>query len=102
LLPIFDPDKTCSPKDHIKNFYLAVWLLYVQHEDVVCSIFSCTFDNKASTWYYNIPVGSIRNWETFEKDFINKSGEEKTPTKLFKELVSLKMDSILANCFFGN
>jgi hypothetical protein len=62
----------------------------VQHEDIVCRLFPYTFENKASTWYYNL--SSIRSWDTFEKYFISKFREEKTPTMLFKELVSLKME----------
>jgi hypothetical protein len=50
----------------------------VEHEDVVCIIFPYTFENKASTWYYNYLSSSIRSWDVFERDFLNKFGEEKT------------------------
>jgi hypothetical protein len=92
LLPKFDPDKSCSPEYHINNFYLAIHLLDVQHEDVVCRLFPYTFENKASTWYYNLLVRSIRSWDNFEKYFISKFEDEKTPAMLFKELVALKME----------
>jgi hypothetical protein len=44
----------------------------VQHEDVVFRLFSYTFENKASTWYFNLPFGSITNWGDFQKDLLDK------------------------------
>jgi hypothetical protein len=61
ILPKFYPDKSCAPKDHIKNFYLSMQLMNVYHEDVVYILFPYTFKNKASTWYYSLPIGSITN-----------------------------------------
>jgi hypothetical protein len=54
--------------------------------------FPYTFENKASTWYFNLPLGSITSWDDFEKDFIGKFGEEKTPMALYKELGAIKME----------
>jgi hypothetical protein len=53
ILPKFDWGKAGSLEDHIKNFYLAIWLLDVEHEDVVCKLFPYAFENKASTWHFN-------------------------------------------------
>jgi hypothetical protein len=64
----------------------------VEHEDVVYRLFPYTFENKVSTWYYSLPIGSITSWDDFEKEFINKFGEEKTPTTLLKELITIKME----------
>jgi len=50
----------------------------VQHEDVVYRIFPYTFDNSASTWYFNPSVGSITNWTKFQKEFLEKFMEETT------------------------
>jgi hypothetical protein len=43
FLPRFDPNKDIFPKDHIKQFMLALNLMNVQHEDVVCMFFYFTF-----------------------------------------------------------
>ena len=40
LLPKFNPDLKEPAEDHVKKFMLAVWLLDVEHEDVVCRIFT--------------------------------------------------------------
>jgi hypothetical protein len=72
LLPKFDPETSGLPEDHIKKFILAIRLMNVQHEDVVCRIFPYTFENSASTWYFNLPVGSITSWTKFQKDFLDK------------------------------
>jgi hypothetical protein len=44
LLPKFDPKIFGLPQYHIKNFILAIILMNVQHENIVCRIFSCTFN----------------------------------------------------------
>jgi hypothetical protein len=58
----------------------------VQHEDVVCLMFPYSFENSTSTWYFNLPVGSIENWTKFQKDFLDKFGEEITIGSLMVEL----------------
>jgi hypothetical protein len=78
LLPKFDPKTSGLPEDHIDKFILAFWLINVQHEDIVCNIFPYTFENSASTWYFNLPVGSITRWTKFQKDFLDKFAEETT------------------------
>jgi len=78
--------------DHIKNLYLAIKLLNVEHGDVVCRLFPYTFENKAYTWYFNFQVGSITNWGDFEKAFIAKFREAYTHFALLKELIAIKMD----------
>jgi hypothetical protein len=65
----------------------------VQHEDVVCRIFPYTFDNSASTWYFNLLVGSITSWTKFQKDFLNKFVEETTTGALMVKLFSATMSS---------
>jgi hypothetical protein len=56
ILSKFNLYKLGSPKDHIKNFYLAIIFLNVEHEDVVCKLFPYNFENKSSTWYFNFPI----------------------------------------------
>ena len=63
----------------------------VQHEDVVCWIFPYTFENSASTWYFNLPIRSITNWTKFQKDFLDKFGEETTIGALMVELFAPTM-----------
>jgi hypothetical protein len=93
LLLKFDLDKPSSPEDNINNLFLATCLLIVHYEDVVCRIFPYTFINKASSWYFNLPLGSISSWEDFEKDFTGKFVEAKTPTTLYEELGAINMES---------
>jgi hypothetical protein len=50
LLSKFDPNMPSSPEDHVKNLILVILVLNVQHEDVVCRIFTYTFAGRASTW----------------------------------------------------
>jgi hypothetical protein len=63
----------------------------VQHEDVVCRLFPYTFENSASTWYFNFPVGSITSWTKFQKDFLDKFAEETTMGALMVELFTATM-----------
>jgi hypothetical protein len=64
-----------------------------QHEDTICRIFPYTFENLASTWYFNIPIGSITSWTKFPKDFLNKFAEETTTRDLMSELFSTTTSS---------
>jgi hypothetical protein len=65
----------------------------VQHEDVVCRMFPYTFENSSSTWYFNLPVGSITSWTKFQKDFLDKFVEETIMGDLMAELFSTTMSS---------
>jgi hypothetical protein len=93
LLPKFDLETYRFLEDHIKKFILAITLMNIQHEDVVCRIFSYTFENSASTWYFNFPVGSITSWMKFQKDFLDKFAEETTRRSLMAELFFATMSS---------
>jgi hypothetical protein len=91
LLPKYDPDTFGTPEDHIRNSFSVVRLMNVQHEDVVCRLFSHTFENKASTWYCNLAAGSITSWEAFQKAFLDKFGEKVSTIDLMVELFSLSL-----------
>jgi len=65
----------------------------VQHEDVVCRIFPYTFENSASTWYFNFLVGSITSWMKFQKVFLDKFAEETTTGDLMDKLFIATMSS---------
>jgi hypothetical protein len=93
LLPKFDPKTLGLPEDHIKKFILAIRLMNVQHEDVVCIIFPYTFENSASTWYFNLLVGSITSWMKFQKDFLDIFVEATTTGALKAELFATTMNS---------
>ena len=62
LLEKFDPKKNDSLEDHINKSMLSLHSMNVQHEDVECWLFPYTFQVKDSTWYFNIPQGSI-TWD---------------------------------------
>jgi hypothetical protein len=91
LLPKFDPETLGFLDDHIKKFILSIKLMNVQHEDVVCRLFPYIFDNSASMWYFNLPVGSIASWTKFQKDFLDKFGEETTTRDLMAKLFTATM-----------
>jgi hypothetical protein len=78
FLPKYDPETSGLPEDHIKKFILAIRLMNIQHEDVVCRLFPYMFENSTSTWYFNLLVGSITSWTKFQKDFLDKFAEETT------------------------
>ena len=72
---------------------LVVQTMNVQQEYVVCRLFPLTFEGRASTWYFSLVQGSITNWGEFNKVFLDKFGEDKTPTLLALELSRIKMES---------
>jgi hypothetical protein len=58
----------------------------VQHEEIVLKRFPYTFENSSSTWYFNLPVGSITSWTKFQKGFSDKFAEETTTGALMTNL----------------
>lgn len=68
-------------------------LMSVQVEDVVCRLFPYTFEEKASTWYFSLPQGSITSWNKFQTSFLDKFREDKTPMEVMVELSCIRMDS---------
>jgi hypothetical protein len=73
----------------------------VQHEDVVCRLFPYTFENSASTWYFNLPVVSITNWMKFQKDFLDKFAEETTTRALMAAFFTANMSSKERDKYFN-
>ena len=92
VLPKFNPDSKEPTEDHVKKFMLAVRLLDVEHEDVVCRLFPYTFEGKASTWYFSLTAGSITSWNEFDLAFTNKFEDDKTPAVLVSELSRIRME----------
>jgi hypothetical protein len=93
LLPKFNPETSGFPEDHIKKFILAIILMNIQHEEVVCRLFPYMFENSASTWYFNLPVRSITSWTKFQKEFLDKFAKETTTRALMAKLLSTTMNS---------
>ena len=91
VLPRFDPEKGVSVEDHLQGFYLALHLLNVEHEDVVCINFQYKFEPKALSWYFSLQKHSILNWDGFAKEFLGKFGNQKNVATLMKELLSMWM-----------
>jgi hypothetical protein len=93
ILPKLDPDKLGSSEYHVNNFFLAIHILGVQHDDVVYRLFPYTFSRKSSTRYFILHVGSITDWDRFERVFMRKFGERKTIVSLHNELGAIIMDT---------
>ena len=86
LLPKFDPDDDILPETHINKFMFSMNIMNVQHEYEACKLFGFTLQGKASSWFFNIPSGSITSWQQFENEFITQFGDDKTLGTLFLEL----------------
>ena len=78
--------------DHLQSFYLDLELLAIEHEDVVCRLFSHTFEAKPSAWYFGLQANLITNHDTFEMVFKGKFGSQQTISTLMKEFLSLRME----------
>ena len=71
---------------------MALNILNVDYEDVVCIFFPYTFEPKASSWYFSFQDNSIVNWDGFEKAFLGKFGNQKTIATLMKEFLYMRME----------
>ena len=59
---------------------------------MVCILFHYTFEPKLSSWNFSLQANSIVNWDSFEKAFLGKFGNQKTIATLMKELQSMRME----------
>ena len=92
VLPKFDLGKGISVDNHLIFFYLALNILNVEYEDVVCRSFPFIFKPKASSWYFSLQANSIANWYGFEKVFLRKFDNQKNVAIVVKELLSMRME----------
>ena len=92
LLPKYDPDDGVLPEYHVKQFMIALNLMNVEYEDVVCRLFPYTFKGKASTWFFNLAPRSITSWKKFEEAFMVEFSDEETPVILSLELLGIRMN----------
>ena len=65
---------------------LALNLMNVQHEYVVCRLLCFTLQGKASSIFFSLAPSSITSWKQFETAFITQFGDDKTSGTLFLEL----------------
>jgi hypothetical protein len=92
LLPKFDLENDILPEDHINKVILAMNLINLQHEDVVCKLFFFTLQGKTSSWFFNLAPRSMTSWQQFETDFITQFGDDKTSGTFFLELSRIRIN----------
>ena len=64
-LPKFDLGEDIPLYDHFQIFFLVLEGLTVEHEDVVCRLFSHSLKAKATSWYFGLHANSIIDLDTF-------------------------------------
>ena len=92
FFPKYDPNDGVLPEYHIKQFINALNLVNVEHEDVVCRMFTHTLQGKSTKWFFNLAPGSITSWEKFEEAFMEQFSEEETSGISFLEILGIRMD----------
>lgn len=65
-LPKYNTNDVLTLEEHIHNFMLEINLKGVTKEDVVSRIFPYTFEGVIAAWYFSLPNGFIKDWDTFE------------------------------------
>jgi hypothetical protein len=65
----------------------------VEHEYVVSILFTYAFEGREFTWYFALTTRSITRWDTFERLFMKKFGDEKTPSTLVLDLSRVRMNA---------
>ena len=71
---------------------LAMNIMNVQHEDVACRLLCLTLQGRASSWFFNLPSGSITSWQQFENAFIVRFGDDKISGTLLLKISSLNIN----------
>jgi len=89
-LPKYNPDDALPAEENLNHYMLAMNLSGVAHEDVVVRLFPYTFQGSVGSWYFSLPTGSIRDWDTFQEVFFSKFGDDRTIASLINDLSNLK------------
>jgi hypothetical protein len=80
-------DGTKNPKSHVTKYETAMEA-YADDEVLCCKAFISTLDGAASTWFSDLPEGSIRSWAELKEAFITRfyasSDLHRRPQALFK------------------
>ena len=63
----YDPCDGALPKYHIKKFMIALNLMNVEHEDVVCRLFPHTIEGKAKFFFFNLDPRSITSCKNLKR-----------------------------------
>jgi len=92
-LPKYNPNDALPIEEHLNNFMLAMNLNGVAHEDVVIILFPYTFQGSAGSWYFSLPSGLIRDWDTFQEVFLAKFDDDRIIESLINDLSNLKANS---------
>lgn len=88
--PKYNINDGLPAKENLDNFMLVINLNGFYKEDVVCKLFPYTFEGSMGSWYFSSPSRSITNWDTFEEQFLNKFGHDRTITTLINQFSNLK------------
>ena len=60
--------------------------------DVVCHLFPYTLEEMTFNWYLNLPPTSIRDWNSFERKFLEQFKIYIDTTILHHQFISIKRD----------
>lgn len=90
--PWFIYGESRTAEDHIKIFKEICNRNQIQHMDVVCHLFPYTLGEMAFNWYLNLPPASIRDWNYFERNFLEQFKIYVDPTLLYHQFISIKRD----------
>lgn len=64
----------------------------IANEDVVLRLFPYSLGEVSYNWYINLPPGCIRDWETFEKLFLEHFKTFINPGVIHQQFISIKRD----------
>jgi len=87
---VHDPDRTAD--EHIKIFEANMFMLQVQHEDVICRLFPYSLQDEAYYWFANLPAASINSWPNLKTAFLNRFRMPTTPSDLYRSFVEIRWE----------
>jgi hypothetical protein len=92
IFPKYDPDDGVFPEYHVKQFMIALNLMNVEYEDVICIFFPHTFKGNTSTWFFNLAPRYITSWKQFEVAFMAQFSDGQTSGILFLEISRIRIN----------
>jgi len=71
-LPRFDGENGITVQKHIQGFENYLELFEIDKDDVIIRHFSISLQSRVKSWFKNLPIASISNFQQFVKFFLDR------------------------------
>ena len=87
---MYDGEGNVIAKYHVGKFDDFIDLEEVDYEDVKMRLLAQSLSGEAKKWYKYLPVGSIRNFATFQTTLLDRWDDKQSPLQVQSQYNNIK------------